>query len=112
MKTIDIETFSDVELRVGRVIHAEPFAAARKPALLLEIDFGPEIGVLNSSAQISDHYTPDTLIGQQVVAVVNLPPRQIGPRLSRCLVTGFHDAEGKVRLCRPDAEVPLGAKLL
>lgn len=112
MKTIDLQAFLDVELRVGRVLRAEHFAAARKPALLLDIDFGPGIGVLTASAQITDHYTPESLPGQLVVAVVNLPPRQIGPRLSRCLVTGFHDADGKVRLCRPDAEVPLGTRLL
>jgi len=101
-----------VDLRVGRVISAEPFAAARRPAYVLHVDFGPDIGVRKSSAQITAHYTPESLVGRLVVGVVNLPPRQIGPLMSECLVTGFHDADGHVRLCIPDGDVAPGARLL
>jgi tRNA-binding protein len=112
MNQIEWNDFTKVELRVGRVIKAEVFAEARKPAYKLHIDFGPEIGTLKSSAQITAHYTPEKLIGKLVVAVVNFPAKQIGPLMSECLVTGFHDAEGRVTLCVPDQEVPLGTKLL
>jgi len=112
MNQIEWNDFTKVELRVGRVITAEVFAEARKPAYKLHIDFGPEIGTLKSSAQITAHYTPEKLIGKLVVAVVNFPAKQIGPLMSECLVTGFHDAEGKVTLCVPEHEVPLGTKLL
>ena len=112
MNQIEWNDFTKVELRVGRVIAAEVFAEARKPAYKLQIDFGPEIGVLKSSAQITALYTPESLISKQVVAVVNFPPKQIGPLMSECLVTGFHDTEGKVTLCVPEHEVPLGSKLL
>lgn len=112
MKQIEWNDFTKVELRVGRVISAEVFAEARKPAYKLQIDFGPEIGMLKSSAQITAHYTPENLIGKLVVAVVNFPPKQIGPLMSECLVTGFHDAERRVTLCVPEHEVPLGTKLL
>lgn len=106
------DDFMKVELRVGRVLSAEPFAQARKPAYVLQVDFGPEIGVRKSSAQITTHYRPEDLVGRQVVAVVNFPPKQIGPLMSGCLVTGFHDADGAVALCVPDREVPLGTRLL
>jgi len=112
MNQIDWNDFSKVELRVGRVIAAEAFPEARKPAYKLHIDFGPEIGMRKSSAQITAHYTPENLIGKLVVAVVNFPPKQIGPLMSECLVTGFHDAEGRVTLCVPEHDVPLGTKLL
>ena len=112
MDTISFDDFLKVELRVGRILSAEVFAQARKPAYVLQIDFGPELGVRKSSAQISTHYTPEQLVGRQVVAVVNFPRKQIGPLMSECLVTGFHDADGAVRLCVPDQDVPLGTRLL
>jgi len=111
MEQIGWEDFTRVELRVGRVLSAEVFEAARKPAYVLKVDFGEELGVRKSSAQITELYRPDDLVGRLVVAVVNFPKKQIGPLMSECLVTGFHDAEGRVALCVPDAEVPLGAKL-
>lgn len=112
VETIDWNDFTKVELRVGRVVAAEPFPQARRPAYILQVDFGPEIGVRKSSAQITDLYAPETLIGKQVVAVVNFPPKQIGPIMSGCLVTGFHNAGGQVSLCVPEHEVPLGTRLL
>jgi tRNA-binding protein len=112
MQQIEWNDFTKVELRVGRVISAEVFAEARKPAYKLQIDFGPDIGIRKSSAQITAHYTPETLIGKLVVAVVNFPTKQIGPFMSECLVTGFHDADGNVTLCMPEHTVPLGSKLL
>lgn len=112
MDTIGFDDFLKVELRVGRVLSAEAFAQARKPAYILHVDFGPELGVRKSSAQVTAHYTPDELVGRLVVAVVNFPKKQIGPLMSECLVTGFHDADGAVALCVPDRDVPLGTKLL
>lgn len=112
MDTIDWNDFTRVELRVGRVIAAEPLPEARKPAYKLHVDFGPEIGLRRSSAQITTLYQPEELVGKQVVAVVNFPPKQIGPMMSECLVTGFHDAQGNVSLCVPEHDVPLGTKLL
>ena len=112
MPTIGWDDFERVDLRVGRVLSARVFAEARKPAYVLDVDFGPAIGVRRSSAQITDLYTPDSLVGRLVVAVVNFPPRQIGPLMSQCLVTGFHDAQGRVALCVPDADVPPGTRLL
>lgn len=112
MDTISWDDFTRVELRVGRIVAAEVFAQARKPAYLLQVDFGPEIGIKKSSAQITVHYTPAQLVGKQVVAVVNFPKKQIGPVMSECLVTGFHDTNGAVVLCVPEQEVPLGTKLL
>ena len=112
MEPIQWDDFTRVELRVGQIVAAEVFAQARKPAYLLQVDFGPELGVRKSSAQITAHYTPEGLIGKQVVAVVNFPKKQIGPIMSECLVTGFYDPEGAVVLCVPDRAVPLGSKLL
>ena len=112
METISFDDFLKVELRVGRVLSAEPFRQARKPAYVLHVDFGPELGVRKSSAQITVHYRPEDLVGRLVVAVVNFPRKQIGPLMSECLVTGFHDADGAVALCVPDRDVPLGTRLL
>lgn len=112
MNQITFDDFKKVELRVGKVVSAEPFPEARKPAYILHVDFGPEIGILKSSAQVTDLYTTDDLPGRLVVGVVNFPALQIGPVKSQCLVTGFHNEEGHVALCVPDKPVPLGAKLL
>jgi tRNA-binding protein len=109
---ISWEDFEKVELRVGRVLSARPFPEARKPAYILEIDFGEALGTRKSSAQITDLYTVEELPGTLVVAVVNFPKKQIGPFMSECLVTGFHDDEGRVALCRPEFDVPLGSRLL
>ena len=111
MKTIGWQDFEQVELRVGRVISAEPFTQARKPAFILHVDFGPEIGTKKSSAQVTEHYSSETLVGKLVVGVVNFPPKQIGPLMSECLITGFHDSDNAVVLCVPDGDVPVGAKL-
>ncbi len=111
MQTIGWDEFARVELRVGRIIDARVFAEARKPAYVLQVDFGPEIGIRKSSAQITRLYAPEELLGKQVVGVVNFPKKQIGPLMSECLVTGFYDANGDVALCVPDRPVPLGAKL-
>ena len=110
--TITWDDFMKVELRVGRIVQAQPFPQARKPAYVLHVDFGPELGVRKSSAQITDLYAAPALVGRLVVAVVNFPKKQIGPLQSECLVTGFHDAAGRVALCVPDGEVPLGTRLL
>ena len=112
MQTIEWQDFEKVEIRVGRVVDAEPFKEARVPAYVLRVDFGEAIGVKKSSARITSHYRPEDLIGRLVVGVVNFPRKQIGPIMSECLITGFHDTEGKVVLCVPDREVPPGAKLL
>ena len=112
MQPIDWNDFLKVELRVGRVLSARAFPEARKPAYVLEVDFGEEIGVRKSSAQLTALYESDDLIGRLVVGVVNFPKKQIGPLMSECLVTGFHDAEGRVALCVPDRNVPLGTRLL
>lgn len=111
-ETIRWQDFERVELRVGTVVEAEPFPEARKPAIRMRVDFGPETGVLRSSAQITDHYDPDTLVGRQVVAVVNFPPKQIGPIMSECLVTGFRDENGAIVLAVPDGAVPNGSRLI
>lgn len=111
MEEITWNDFEKVELRVGRVISVEEFKEARKPAFILKVDFGEEIGVRKSSAQITELYNPEDLQGRLVVGVVNFPKKQIGPLMSECLITGFHNADGAVALCIPDEEVPLGAKL-
>ena len=112
MDAITFDDFLKVELRVGRVLSAEVFTQARKPAYILKVDFGLDLGVRKSSAQITVHYAPEDLAGRLVVAVLNFPNKQIGPLMSECLVTGFHDAAGAVALCVPDREVPLGTRLL
>ncbi|MCL6237660.1 MULTISPECIES: tRNA-binding protein [Acinetobacter] len=112
MQQIDWHDFVKVELRVGKIVQAEVFEQARKPAYILHVDFGEELGIKKSSAQITQLYQPENLLGKLVVAVVNFPKKQIGPIQSECLVTGFHNAEGYVALCVPDAEIPLGTKLL
>ena len=112
MKTISFDDFLGVDLRVGEIISADPFPEARKPAYILTIDFGEEIGIRKSSAQITELYSLEELIGQQVVAVVNFPNKQIGPIMSECLVTGFHNQDGQVALCLPDKQIPLGTKPL
>ncbi|EBA10085.1 tRNA-binding protein [Sagittula stellata] len=111
MGEITFDDFMAVDIRVGTVTRAEPFPEARKPAIKLWIDFGPEIGEKKSSAQITVHYVPEDLVGRQVSAVVNFPPRQIGPFMSEVLVLGYHDAENAVTLARPDHPVPNGARL-
>ena len=111
METISWDDFTKVELRVGRIVDARVFAEARKPAYVLQVDFGAGIGIKKSSAQITKLYRPEALIGRLVVGVVNFPKKQIGPLMSECLVTGFHDENGDVALCVPDKPVPLGAKL-
>ncbi len=112
MQEINWSDFEKVELRVGRVVSAEAFPEARNPAYILHVDFGESIGIKKSSAQITDRYALDGLVDKLVVAVVNFPKKQIGPIMSECLVTGFHDAAGHVTLCVPDGDVPLGSKLL
>lgn len=112
VKLIEWNDFVKVELRIGKIIQAEAFAKAKKPAYVLHVDFGDEIGIKKSSAQITELYRKDELIGKLIVAVVNFPKKQIGPLMSECLVTGFHNENGEVALCVPDKSVPLGTKLL
>ena len=109
--TIPYETFAEVDIRVGTIIAADPFPEARKPAYKLTIDFGPEIGVKRSSAQLPANYALDALAGRQVAAVVNFAPRQIGPFMSEVLVLGFPDASGAVVLVAPDKPVANGGRL-
>ena len=108
---IGFEDFLKVDIRVGRVVDAQPYPEARKPALKLWIDFGPEIGVKKSSAQITERYAPETLIGRQVLAVINFPPRQIGKFVSEVLTLGVTGAEGAVVLVAPDGEVTVGGRM-
>ncbi|MCB1447915.1 MAG: tRNA-binding protein [Rhizobiaceae bacterium] len=109
---ISYADFERVDIRVGTVVEALPFPEARKPAIKLKIDFGPDIGIRKSSAQITVHYAPETLVGRQVLAVVNFPPRQIGPFRSEVLTLGFADGEGAIVLAQPGLPVPNGGKLL
>jgi tRNA-binding protein len=108
---IGFDDFLKVDIRVGRIVKAEPFPEARKPAFKLWVDFGGDLGVKRSSAQITAHYTVEGLIGRQVVAVVNFPPRQIGPVMSEVLVLGVPDEAGEVVLLGPGHEVPLGGRM-
>ena len=109
--TITYDDFQKVDIRVGRITRAEPYPEARKPAIKLWVDFGGEIGEKRSSAQITQHYNPEGLIGRQVLAVVNFPPRQIGKVMSEVLVLGVPDATGEVVLIGPEQDVPLGGRL-
>jgi tRNA-binding protein len=109
--TITFDDFLKVDIRVGTIVAVEPFPEARKPAFKLRIDFGGTIGIKKSSAQITKYYAPDTLVGRQVAAVVNFPPRQIGPYMSDVLTLGFPDAEGEVVLIGPERTVPDGGRL-
>ncbi|MDH3714071.1 MAG: tRNA-binding protein [Gammaproteobacteria bacterium] len=111
MEEISWNDFEKVEIRVGTVVQVDDFPEARKPAYILRVDFGPEIGVRKSSAQLTQIYDKDELLGRQVVGVVNFPPKQIGPMRSECLVTGFHREDGNVVLAVPERKVPNGTKL-
>jgi tRNA-binding protein len=111
MVEIAWEDFERVDVRVGRVVEAKPFLEARKPSIKLSIDFGPEVGEKRTSAQIAEHYTPDSLVGRQVVAVVNFPPKRIAGFKSEVLVLGVPDEAGEVVLLSPDLEVPPGGRM-
>lgn len=109
---ISFDDFLKVDIRVGTVVEVQPFPEARKPAIKLVIDFGEEIGQRKSSAQITEHYSPESLVGRQVMAVVNFPPRQIGPFMSQVLTLGFEDQNGAIVLANPDQPVPNGARMM
>ena len=111
MDQITFDDFMKVDIRCGTVVEASDFPEARKPAIKLKVDFGPELGTRKSSAQITDFYTPESLIGSKVMAVVNFPPRQIGPFMSEVLVLGFPDKEGRIILAWPGEDTPDGARL-
>ncbi|WP_147127333.1 tRNA-binding protein [Shimia ponticola] len=108
---ISFDDFLKVDIRVGQIVQAEPYPEARKPAIKVWVDFGDELGVKKSSAQITKHYVPEALIGRRVMAVVNFPPRQIGKFMSEILVLGVPDEDGEVVLLKPDLDVPLGGRL-
>jgi len=108
---ITIDDFMKLNVRVGTVVDVQPFPEAKKPAFKVWVDFGPELGIKKTSAQITVHYTPETLIGKQVAAVVNFPPRQVGPFMSEILILGFPDQDGKVVLVHPSITVPNGGRL-
>jgi len=112
VEDITFPDFLKIELRVGKIISAEDFPKARKPAYILHVDFGDEIGIKKSSAQVTELYKKEDLVDKYVVAVINFPDKQIGPIMSECLITGFHDEDNAVALCVPDKKVPLGTKLL
>ncbi len=111
MAEITFDDFLAVDIRAGQVTRAEPFPEARKPAIKMWIDFGPELGEKKTSAQVTAHYTPEALVGRQVMAVVNFPARQIGPFMSEVLVLGVSDEQGGIVLIAPDKEVPLGGRM-
>ncbi|GIT87956.1 tRNA-binding protein [Roseobacter sp. OBYS 0001] len=111
MSEIAFDDFMKVDIRTGVVVRAEPFPEARKPAIKMWIDFGPDIGEKKTSAQITVHYTPESLVGKRVMAVVNFPPRQIGPFISEVLVLGVPDEQGAVVLISPDQDVPTGGRM-
>ncbi|MEM6276955.1 MAG: tRNA-binding protein [Pseudomonadota bacterium] len=108
---ISFDDFLKVDIRVGQVVDAQPYPEARKPAIKLWVDFGEELGVRKSSAQITKHYTPESVVGRRVIAVVNFPPRQIGKFMSEILVLGVPDDTGEVVLLKPDLDVPLGGRM-
>ncbi len=108
---ITFDDFLEIDIRVGTIVAAEVFKQARKPSYKLQIDFGPEIGIKKSSAQITAHYRPESLIGRQVAAVVNFPPRQIGPMMSQVLTLGFPDEAGEIVLVSPERKIPDGGRL-